>query len=101
MGGNIRTVSVPPTAGADAVAEARAAAQNWLGEGAVVKPSRTSVVIQSQDGLRQLGFDLQGSGAYPPHAHLEVWDPNVGDFVDAPGVPHHIYFNDVPKPGNP
>ena len=94
---NALAVSVPQTTGVGAVEEAGAAARGWLGEGAVVKPSRTSSVFQSQDGLRQLRLDLQGHGPFPPHGHLEVWDPAFGRFVDAPGVPHHLYFSDVPK----
>jgi hypothetical protein len=57
--------------------------------------------MQSADELRQLRLDLAGHGPYPPHAHLQVFDSALGRFVDAPGVPHHLYFSDVPAPGKP
>jgi hypothetical protein len=56
------------------------------------------MVYQSADELRQLRLDLEGHGPWPPHAHLQVWNPELGRFVDAPGLPHHLYFSDVPKP---
>jgi len=80
-----------------AAERARNAARNWLGEGAVLKSSRTSVVIQSKDELRQLRLDLT-ERIDRPHAHLEVFDPVRRRFIDAPGVPHRIYFEGTSNP---
>jgi hypothetical protein len=70
----------------------------WLGPNAVNKQAPTSFVLQSEDGLRQLRLDLNGHGAYPPHAHLQVRASPTGKFVDTPGTPHHIYFSDTAPP---
>lgn len=64
----------------------------------VKRHDAAGAVFQSKDKLRQFRLDLQGHGKYPPHGHLEMWDPVIRDFGDVPGVPHHLYFQDVPKP---
>jgi hypothetical protein len=70
----------------------------WLGPNAVNERAPTSFVLQSEDGFRQVRLDLAGHGKYPPHAHPQVWDSTIGEFVDAPGTPHHIYFGDTTPP---
>jgi hypothetical protein len=70
-----------------------AGVRQWLGEGSVVKRADgRGIVIQSKDGLRQFRMDLEGHGPYAPHGHLEMRGSTTGKFKDAPGVPHHLYF---------
>jgi len=81
------------SANPSAVEEVGAGVRQWLGEGSVVKRTDgRGIVVQSKDGLRQFRMDLEGHGPYPPHGHLEMRGSTTGKFKDAPGVPHHLYF---------
>jgi hypothetical protein len=66
---------------------------NWLGPGArVVRNDARGFVILSRDGLRRFRMDFAGPGTPPAHAHLEVWDPTIRDWVDAIPGRHRIPF---------
>ena len=74
------------------VAEAGQAARKFLGDNAVIKrDTAKSLVMQSEDKMRQIRLDLQGHGN-PPHAHIQVYDPTVSRFIDAPDLPHQVPF---------
>jgi hypothetical protein len=66
---------------------------NWLGQGArVVRNDAGGFVILSRDGLRRFRIDFAGPGTPPAHAHFEVWDPKIRDWVDAIPGRHRIPF---------
>ena len=95
LGGNLPIWRRLPAevATTDPVTQAGQGISNWLGEGArVVRDDARGFVILSRDGLRRFRMDFAGPGTPPAHAHLEVWDPTIRDWVDAIPGRHRIPF---------
>lgn len=66
---------------------------DFMGSGATVVKNDAKSFRAVSDNGNQVRMDYQGHG-YKPHAHIETPNPNGGKPLDAPGTPHHIYFND-------
>ncbi len=64
---------------------------DFLGNSAVLKASDENRWVAQGVNGNQVRFDFGGHG-YPPHAHLEVPNPNGKGHIDAPGTDHHLYF---------
>ncbi len=79
-------------ANAPAVVATGGLVAQWLGPRfQILINNANAFVARSADGSRQFRIDwLQRNTV--PHAHLQVFDPVLRKFIDAPGSPHQLPF---------